>query len=55
MKKLIAAGLIALSALGLTACEGETSTTTNDDTYPHGVIFVPPPPRVGGIGTPIFF
>ncbi|AIS73711.1 hypothetical protein SEA_PANAMAXUS_36 [Mycobacterium phage Panamaxus] len=55
MKKLIAAVLIGSAALGLTACDGETSGTTDDDTYPHGVIFVPPPPRVGGIGTPIFF
>ncbi|AGM61560.1 hypothetical protein SEA_SOILDRAGON_42 [Mycobacterium phage SoilDragon] len=55
MKETIAGILLAVAMiLGLTACDGETSTTNDDDTYPHGIIYVP---RVGtspGIG-PIFY
>ncbi|AVJ50785.1 hypothetical protein SEA_OLANP_41 [Mycobacterium phage OlanP] len=54
MKKFIAAALIALATVGLTACEPVESDGSYDDTYPHGFIYVP---RVGtspGIG-PIFY
>ncbi|ASJ79553.1 hypothetical protein SEA_PHRANNY_43 [Mycobacterium phage Phranny] len=54
MKKFIAAALIALSALGLTACEGESGTTTTTyDDGPNGVIFMPMPGNP--VGMPIFF
>ncbi|AGS82721.1 hypothetical protein ANNAL29_40 [Mycobacterium phage AnnaL29] len=51
--KTIAAILIAVAAvLSLTACEG--GTTTTDDSYPHGFIYVPPMGKTPGVG-PIFY
>ncbi|AFQ97346.1 hypothetical protein FGG47_gp57 [Mycobacterium phage Rebeuca] len=52
MKRLAAGLLIAASALALTACEGDTDGTYEDD-GPNGVIFVPMPGNP--VGTPIFF
>ncbi|AUV61994.1 hypothetical protein KIV63_gp50 [Mycobacterium phage SWU2] len=53
MKKFIASALIGLSAvLGLTACEGESSGTYQDDGV-NGVIFVPV--QGNPVGIPIFY
>ncbi|QBJ04868.1 hypothetical protein SEA_ELEPHANTOON_67 [Mycobacterium phage Elephantoon] len=52
MKKLLLALILPLVIVGLTACEGETSTTY--DTNPHGFIYVPPMGKSPGVG-PIFY
>ncbi|QGJ89015.1 membrane protein [Mycobacterium phage QueenB2] len=55
IKKVIAAALVAIAVIfGLTACEGDTGSSTTTDTYPHGFIYVPPMGKSPGVG-PIFY
>ncbi|QGH80627.1 hypothetical protein SEA_RAHALELUJAH_67 [Mycobacterium phage Rahalelujah] len=52
MKKILLALILPLVIVGLTACEGDSTTT--DDTYPNGVIYVPSP-GFPGAGIPVFY
>ncbi|ASR86491.1 hypothetical protein SEA_CHANGELING_39 [Mycobacterium phage Changeling] len=53
MKTITAVLLAVAFIMGLTACEGG-STTTTDDSYPNGFIYVPPMGKTPGVG-PIFY
>ncbi|QFG11581.1 hypothetical protein PBI_BOGOSYJAY_68 [Mycobacterium phage BogosyJay] len=52
MKKLLLALILPLVIVGLTACEGGTSTY--DPNPQHGFIYVPPMGKSPGVG-PIFY
>ncbi|AGI61718.1 membrane protein [Mycobacterium phage JF4] len=53
--KVVAALLLLIAAvLSVTACEPSEGGSSGDDTYPHGVIFMPPM-NPGGPMMPIFY
>ncbi|AEJ92076.1 hypothetical protein SEA_HEATHEN_39 [Mycobacterium phage Heathen] len=53
MKTVAAILLVIAAVLSVTACD-DTGGSSDSDTYPNGVIFVPPMTR-GGTYTPIFY
>ncbi|AVR57024.1 hypothetical protein SEA_TNGUYEN7_39 [Mycobacterium phage TNguyen7] len=54
MKTVAALLLLIAAVLSVTACEPSSGGSSDSDTYPNGVIFVPPMTR-GGTYTPIFY